>query len=195
MLFIPNVQSGHQRMIVASRLVTRSCPYQPVGFRSRYTGVRGPRYDQQPGLVVDGSTGGPQCGLADPEVVTAQEQVNRVRPAGGRRHHRCDHRPCRTAARPRGNVQRHGSLQVGDELLARDGRPVRPPPLHIFTVKPARMRRQGRCSRAAGSWVLWRHVPASTRVARPTSPLASVAGSPSPRASIRSLGGYGWQHA
>ena len=188
MLFIPNVQSGHQRMIVASRLVTRSCPYQPVGFRSRYTGVR---HDQQPGLVVDGSTGGPQCGLADPEVVTAQEQVNRVRPAGGGRHHHCDHRPCRTAARPRGNVQRHGSLQVGDELLARDGRPVRPPPLHIFTVKPARMRRQGRCSRVAGSWVLWRHVPASTRVARPTSPLASVSGSPSPRASIRSLGGYG----
>jgi hypothetical protein len=89
MLFIPNVHSGHQRMIVASRLVTRSCPYQPVGFRPRYTGVRGPRYDQQPGLVVDGSTGGPQCGLADPEVVTAQEQVNRVRPTGGRRHHRC----------------------------------------------------------------------------------------------------------
>ena len=151
MLFIPNVHSGHQRMIVASRLVTRSCPYQPVGFRSRYTGVRGPRYDQQPGLVVDGSTGGAQGGLADPEVVTAQEQVNRVRAAGGRRHHRCDHRPCRTAARPRGNVQRHGSLQVGDELLARDGRPVRPPPLHKFTFKPAQTRCQGRCSRAARS--------------------------------------------
>ncbi len=119
-------------MIVASRLVTRSCPYQAVGLRSRYTGVRGPRHDQQPGLVVDGSTGGPQYGLADPEVVTAQEQVNRARPTGGRRHHHCDHRPCRTATRPRGNVQRHGSLQVGDELLARDGRPVRPPPLHII---------------------------------------------------------------
>jgi len=34
MLFIPNVRSGHQRMIIASRLVTRSCPYQPAGFRS-----------------------------------------------------------------------------------------------------------------------------------------------------------------
>ena len=124
------------------------------GFRSRHTGVRGPRHDQQPGLVVDGSTGGAQGGLADPEVVTAQEQVNRVRAAGGRRHHHCDYRPCRTAARPRGNVQRHGSLQVGDELLARGGRPVRPPSLHVFTVRPAWMRRQGRCSRAVRPWVL-----------------------------------------
>jgi hypothetical protein len=57
------------------------------------------RHDQQPGRVVDGSTGGPQGGLADPEVVTAQEQVNRVRAAGGRRHHHRDHRPCRTAGR------------------------------------------------------------------------------------------------
>ena len=28
--------------------------------------------------------------------------------AGGRRHHHRDHRPCRTAARPHGSVQRHG---------------------------------------------------------------------------------------
>jgi len=154
MLFIPEVRSGHQRMVVASCLVTRSGPYRPAGFRSRHTGVRGPRHDQQPGLVVDGSTGGAQGGLADPEVVTAQEQVNRVRAAGGRRHHHCDHRPCRTAARPRGNVQRHGSLQGDGELLARGGRPVRPPSLHVFTVRPAWMRRQGRCSRAVRPWVL-----------------------------------------
>jgi len=120
-------------MIVASRLVTTSRPYQPAGFRSRHTGVRSPRHDQQHGLVVDGGTGGAQGGLADPEVVTAQEQVNGVRAAGGRRYHHRDHRPCRTAARPHGNVDRHDSLQIGDELLACDGRPVRPPPLHVFT--------------------------------------------------------------
>ena len=142
-------------MIVASRSVTRSRGDQPAGFRSRHTGVRGARHDQQPGLVVDGSTGGPQGGLADPEVVTAQEQVNRLRAARGRRHHHRDHWPCRTAAGPRGNVDRHGSLQVGGELLARDGRPVRPPLVHVFTIKPAWMRRQGRCSRAARPWVLF----------------------------------------
>ena len=165
-------------MIVASRSVTRSRGDQPAGFRSRHTGVRGARHDQQPGLVVDGSTGGPQGGLADPEVVTAQEQVNRLRAARGRRHHHRDHWPCRTAAGPRGNVDRHGSLQVGGELLARDGRPVRPPLVHVFTIKPAWMRRQGRCSRAARPWVLLGCGRLHSRDVRPTSRDAAIGKSP-----------------
>ncbi len=40
----------------------------------------------------------PQRGLADPVVVAAQQQVNRVRTAGGSRHHCCDHRLGRAAA-------------------------------------------------------------------------------------------------
>jgi len=151
-----SVRSGHQRTIVTSRLVTRSRLYQPVGLRSRRTRGPGPGHDQQPGVVVDRSTGGLQGGVADPEVVAAQQQVNWVRAAGGRRHHYCDRRPCRTAARPRGNIQRHGPLQVGYELVARGGRPVRPPSLHILTIIPAWMRQQGRCSLAAWPWVLLR---------------------------------------
>jgi hypothetical protein len=76
-----------------------------------------------------------------------------VRAAGGRRHHHSDHRPGRAAACPRCNVQRHGSLQLGDELLARGGRPVRPPPLHPLSITPALPRWQGHCSRAAWPWV------------------------------------------
>ncbi len=92
----------------------------------------GSGYDGQAGLVVNVGTGSLQAGLADPEVVAAQQQVYGVRAAGGRRHHHGDHRPCRAAARPRGYVQRYGSLQLGDELLARGGRPVRPPPRHTL---------------------------------------------------------------
>ena len=141
------------RTIVVSLSVTTGRPYQPVGPRMRRTRRPGSGHDQHPGFVVNVGTGGPQAGLADPEVVAAQQQVNRLRAAGSRRHHHGDHRPCRAAARPRGNVQRYGSLQLRNELLARGGRPVRPPPLHTLTIAPAWTGRQGHCSCAAWSWV------------------------------------------
>lgn len=46
--------------------------------------IAGTGRDRYASLVVDGACG-PQRGLADPVVVTAQQQVNRVRTAGGRR--------------------------------------------------------------------------------------------------------------
>jgi hypothetical protein len=47
--------------------------------------IAGTGRDRYASLVVDGGACGPQRGLADPVVVTAQQQVNRVRTAGGRR--------------------------------------------------------------------------------------------------------------
>lgn len=47
--------------------------------------IAGTGGDRYASLVVDGGACGPQRGLADPIVVTAQQQVNRVRTAGGRR--------------------------------------------------------------------------------------------------------------
>jgi len=141
-------------MIVVSVPVAMSRPYQPAGSRARRIRRPSPGHDQQAGLVVNVGTGRPQAGLADPEVVAAQQQLNRVRAAGSRRHHHGHHRPCRAAASPRGNVQRYGSLQLGNELLARGGRPVRPPPLHALTIAPARTGHQGHCSRPAWPWVL-----------------------------------------
>jgi len=138
----------------ASRPMTMSRPYQPARPRPRRTRRHGSGHDQQASLVVHVGASGLQASLADPEVVTAQQQVNRVRSASGRRHHHGNHRPCRAAACPRSNVQRYGSLQLHNELLARGGRPVRPPPLHTLTIALAWMGRQGRCSRAAWSWVL-----------------------------------------
>jgi hypothetical protein len=48
-------------------------------------------------VVIDRRARGGQGGLADPEVVTAQQQVHRVRPAGRRRHDDGDNRPGRAA--------------------------------------------------------------------------------------------------
>lgn len=47
--------------------------------------IAGTGRDRYASLVVDGGACGPQRGLADPVVVTAQQQVNRVRTAGGSR--------------------------------------------------------------------------------------------------------------
>ena len=47
--------------------------------------IAGTGRDRYASLVVDGGACGAQRGLADPVVVTAQQQVNRVRTAGGRR--------------------------------------------------------------------------------------------------------------
>ena len=149
----PAPAPGHQRTSVASRSVIADRPQQPAGRRMCRIRRLGSGHDQQAGLVVNVGTGSLQAGLADPEVVAAQQQVYGVRAAGGRRHHHGDHRPCRAAACPRGYVQRYGSLQLGDELLARGGRPVRPPPLHTLTISPAWTGCQGHCSRAVWPWV------------------------------------------
>ncbi len=125
------------RTIVVSVPVAMSRSYQPAGPRVRRIRRPGSGHDQQAGLVVNVGTGRPQAGLADPEVVAAQQQLNGVRAAGSRRHYHGDHRPCRAATSPRTNVQRYGSLQLGDELLARGGRPARPPTLHMLTIAPA----------------------------------------------------------
>jgi hypothetical protein len=52
------------------------------------------------GLIVGSGACGPQRGPADPVVVAAQQQVNRVRAAGGRCHHHGDHRPGWATAGP-----------------------------------------------------------------------------------------------
>jgi hypothetical protein len=141
------------RTIGISRPITMSRPYQPACPRPRCARRSGSGHDQQASLVIHVGAGGLQASLADPKVVTAQQQVNRVRAAGGRRHQYGDHRPCRAAACPRSYVQRYSSLQLRSELLARGGRPVRPPPLHTLTITPAWTGRQGPCSCEAWSWV------------------------------------------
>ena len=160
------------RTVVTSVPVTMSRSYQPVGPRMRRTRRPGSGHDQQAVLVVNVGTGRPQAGLADPEVVAAQQQLNGVRAAGSRRHHHGDHRPGRAAASPRGNVQRYGSLQLGDELLARGGRPVRPPPLHTLTIAPAWTGNQGHCSRPVWPWVLLRQCLPGSRDVGPEAAMA-----------------------
>ena len=131
-------------------------PYQPAGSRARRIRRPGSGHDQQAVLVVNVGTGRLQAGPADPEVVAAQQELNRVRMARSRWHHHSDHRPGRAAASPRGNVQRYGSLQLGKELLARGSRPARPPPLHRLTIAPAWTGHQGHCSCPVWPWVLLR---------------------------------------
>jgi hypothetical protein len=60
--------------------------------------VAGGACDQRPRVVVDCGACGGQGGLADPEVVTAQQQVHRVQAAGRRRNDDGDNRPGRAAA-------------------------------------------------------------------------------------------------
>ena len=120
--------------------VTGRCPCEPAGLRILRTGPPDSGRDQQAGLVVNGGTGGRQAGLADPEVVTAQQQVDWVRAARSGRHGHRDYRPRRTAACPRVNSQRYGQLQLSYELIARGSRPVMPPCLHALEPRTRRER-------------------------------------------------------
>ena len=73
--------------------------------------IAGVTRDGGAGLIVGSGAYSQQRGLADPVVVAAQQQVDRIRAAGGRRHHNCDHRPGRAAAGPLGG--RYRPTQVG----------------------------------------------------------------------------------
>jgi hypothetical protein len=67
----------------------------------------GSAHDQYALVVVDGGARGLQGGLAGTVVVTAQQQVDRVRAAGGGWHHHPDYWPGRAAAGTFGYAERH----------------------------------------------------------------------------------------
>jgi hypothetical protein len=56
-------------------------------------------------VVINGGTCGEQGYLVGPVVVAAEQQVDRARAPGSRRHHRGDHRPGRAAVRALGEGQ------------------------------------------------------------------------------------------
>ena len=67
--------------------------------------------DQCSCVVIDRSACSLQGGPADPEVVTAQQQVNRMRAADGGRHYDGDDRPGRAAAGTDCNKMRPARLE------------------------------------------------------------------------------------
>jgi len=102
----------------------------------------GTRKDQCSGLVTDRRACSFQGGPADPEVVTAQQQVNWMRTADGGRHYDGDDRPGRAAAGTDCNTMRPARQQIV-ELAGIRAIAVRKPALHSASVTSRRRQALG----------------------------------------------------
>jgi len=122
-------------LIVAVRTVQGGARGRLLCRVLRHPGVpaAGLAQDQRAGAVVDRGARGLQRGPADLEVVTAQQQVDRVRAARSGRHDHRDHGPGRAAARAVGSHV-HQAQQFIIERAWTLSMAVPEPALHVVSV-------------------------------------------------------------